>query len=298
MLTNELKSKIIDSFKEEIINVEAISKNVSLLSFKTGKIIIKKVSDKSKNTYDFLASQECKMVLYPLKKFLLKGDTFFVYKYMSKYQYPDIKKIYEIIECMSSLHQKTGFTVRLNDKEFKYFYRIYKNLDRIFQTLEMLVRESEVKMEKNDNDWILLSKYKTFLNVKKIMYPLQKKIHKYVDSKGSVFYALNHGNLNVNHIIQKKLISFDNSYLGIFVSDYAKLYVSIDEIEGDWFKEFDRKLSEFNNDFYKIYFKFLVLYIYLISLKLTNIYDYATINTFIQIENKISRFLTLTANFQ
>lgn len=295
---NELFSKIEESFKDKIIKIEAITYEVTLLSFTTSKLILKRVSNKVKNTYDYLASQECKMVLYPLKQFVYKGDVYFVYKYMSKYEYPDNKKIYELIEAADSLHQKTGFTVRLNDDEFKYFYRIYKNLDRIFQTLEMFVRESESNPNKTDNDWILLSKYHTFLNVKNLMYKIQRKIHKYVDSKGSVIYALNHGNLCINHIIRKKLISFDNSYIGIFVSDYAKLYVSIDDIEGDWFKEIDKRLSSYNNEFYKLYFKFLVLYIYLINLKFSDINNFGIINTYNQIEAKINRFLILTANYK
>ena len=298
VLKNDLKNKIEESFKEKIIKEEAITFEVSLLQLGTGKIIVKRVSNKVKNTYDYLASQECKMVLYPLKQFIFEGDVYFIYKYMSKYNYPDIKKIDDLIDAMTLLHQKTSFTVKLSDKEFKYFFRIYKNLDRIFQTLEMFVRESEIKEEKTDNDWILLSKYNTFLKLKTIMYSLQRKIHKYIDSKGSVVYALNHGNLNLNHIIQKKLISFDNSYLGIFISDYAKLYVSIDDVEGEWFKEIDKKIKEYNNDFYKIYFKFLVLYIYIINLKITDINEFSVINSFNQIESKITRFLTLTASYQ
>ena len=298
MLKNELILKIEDSFKEKIIKTEAITYEVTLLSFQTGKVIVKRVSNKVKNTYDYLASQECNMVLYPIKQFVLNGEVFFLYKYMPKYDYPDNKKIYELLDAMSSLHQKTGFVVRLNDDEFKYFYRIYKQLDRIFQTLEMLVRESESKPNKTDNDWILLSKYKTFMKLKNLMYQIQRKIHKYVDSKGSVIYALNHGNLCINHIIRKKLISFDKSYIGIFVSDYAKLYVSIDDIEGEWFKEFDKKLSEYNNDFYKLYFKFLVLYIYLINVKFSDINNFGVINSYNQIENKINRFLILTASYQ
>ena len=298
VLKNELILKIEDSFKEKIIKTEAITYEVTLLSFQTGKVIVKRVSNKVKNTYDYLASQECNMVLYPIKQFVLNGEVFFLYKYMPKYDYPDNKKIYELLDAMSSLHQKTGFVVRLNDDEFKYFYRIYKQLDRIFQTLEMLVRESESKPNKTDNDWILLSKYKTFMKLKNLMYQIQRKIHKYVDSKGSVIYALNHGNLCINHIIRKKLISFDKSYIGIFVSDYAKLYVSIDDIEGEWFKEFDKKLSEYNNDFYKLYFKFLVLYIYLINVKFSDINNFGVINSYNQIENKINRFLILTASYQ
>ena len=102
----------------------------------------------------------------------------------------------------------------------------------------------------------------------------------------------------MNHFIQKKLISFDNGYTGIFVSDYAKLYVSLDDIEGMWYKEIEDKLNSYGNDFYKLYFKFLVLYIYIINLKFSSFDNHTVLNTYIQITNKINRFLTLTSNYQ
>ena len=298
MIKNEFIIKIEEAFNFKIEKQEALTNLVTLLSFKEGKLILKKVNKKTKNIYDFLASQKVGNVLYPIKKFSFENDIYFIYNYVNSYEYPSEKKIFDLIDCVHELHKKTGFTVRLNDLNFKYFYRIYKNLDRIFQTLEMLVRECEERVVKTDFDWIILSKYNILLNVKKIMYPMQRKIHKYLDNHGNCIYALNHGNLNLNHFIQKKLISFDNGYTGIFVSDYAKLYVSLDDIEGMWFKEIEDKLNSYGNDFYKLYFKFLVLYIYIINLKFSSFDNHTVLNTYIQITNKINRFLTLTSNYQ
>ena len=224
-------------------------------------------------------------------------EIYFIYNYVNNYEYPSEKKITDLTNTVYELHKKTGFTVRLNDENFKYFYRIYKNLDRIFQTMEMMVRECETRQKKTDYDWIILSKYYVFLDAKKIMYQLQRKIHKYIDNHGSVIYALNHGNLNLNHYIQKKLVSFDNGYIGIFISDYAKLYVSLDDIDGEWFKEIEEKISSYSNDFYKIYFKFLVLYIYIINLRFSSFDTHTVLNTYLQIATKINRFLTLTSNY-
>lgn len=297
-MKNELINKIESSFQEKISKIEALTENVTLLSFKEGKIIVKRVNSKTKNIYNYLASQNILNVLFPLKQIVFENQIFFVYKYLNSYDYPDVKKALDLMNVINDVHQKTAFTVRLNDINFKYFMRIYKRLDRVFQTLEMLVRESEMKQEKTDYDWIILSKYKTFLNLKNMMYQLQKKIHKYLDNKGSCVYCLNHGNLSLNHFVQKKLLSFDNGYVGIFVSDFAKLYVSIDDVEGEWFKKMDDIIASYNNDFYKIYFKFLVLYIYVINLKFTSFEQHAILNTYVQIERKVNLFLNLTASYQ
>ena len=129
------------------------------------------------------------------------------------------------------------------------------------------------------------------------MYQTQRKIHKYIDNHGSAIYSLNHGNLNLNHLLQKKLVSFDSGYIGIFVSDYAKLYVALDDLEGSWFKEIESKLNSYENEFYKTYFKFLVLYIYIINLRFSSFEEHTVLNTYIQISAKINRFLNLTSNY-
>ena len=165
MIKNELLSKIEESFNSKILKQEALTDMVTLLSFKDSKYIIKKVNIRTKNIYDFLASQKVENVLYPIKQFVYENEIYFVYKYVLDYEYPSEKKIVDLINSVYELHNKTGFTVRLTDINFKYFYRIYKNLDRIFQTLEMLVRECEIKEKKTDFEWIILSKYHIYISV-------------------------------------------------------------------------------------------------------------------------------------
>ena len=297
MITSEFKLKLEEVFKDKIEKIEALTNNVTLLIFSKRKILLKKVNPKCKNTYNFLSSQNVNNVLFPIKQIVFNNEIFFAFSYQINLDYPEEKKIINLIELMDEVHKKTGFTVRLNDINFKYFYRSYKTLDRIFQTLEMMVRECEANPNKGDYDWIILSKYHIFLDCKKIMYQTQRKIHKYLDNHGSAMYALNHGNLTLIHMINGKLISFDNAYIGIFVSDYAKLYVSLDDIKGEYFKDFIKKLDSYENDFYKLYFKFLVLYIYMINLRLSSYSSVVILNTYMQIASKVNRFLNLTSSF-
>ena len=201
MIKNELLSKIEESFNSKILKQEALTDMVTLLSFNDSKYVIKKVNIRTKNIYDFLMSQKVENVLYPIKQFIYENEIYFIYKYVLDYEYPSEKKVVDLINSVYELHNKTGFTVRLTDINFKYFYRIYKNLDRIFQTLEMLIRECEIKEKKTDFEWIILSKYHIFLSVKKIMYQIQRKVHKYLDNHGNAIYVLNHGNLNLNHFL-------------------------------------------------------------------------------------------------
>jgi hypothetical protein len=297
MITNEFKNKIEEAFNSKITDFKIVSKYVTLITFSNQKYIIKKVSNRTKNIYDYLISQEVKEVVYPMKKIIFQKEIFFVYKYYQEYTYPNEKKIIDLIEVVDKVHKKTGFTVRLNDSNFKQCMKIYKNLDMIFQTLEMIVRECEINDDKEDYDWIILSKYFIFLQTKKIMYQLQRKIHKYIDNKGSLIYGLNHGNLNLNHMVGNKLISFEKSYIGFIVSDYVRLYLSVDDIEGLWFKNIEEKITSYGNDFYKIYFKFMVLYIYIINLRIDSFDKHTFLNCYVQICSKINHFLSLTSNY-
>lgn len=297
MISDDLLVKIEESLKNKCIKKEALTEYVTLLSFSNNKYIVKEVSNKSKEIYDYMASQKVENVLYPKKRFLDNKKMYFLFDYIQSLEYPNEKKILNLIESLDELHKKTSFEIKSEDINFKYFLRIYKRLDRYFQTLEMLVRECEIKEKKSDFEWVILSKYNIFLDAKKVMYQLQRTIHKYVDNKGVCIYSLNHGNPNLNHFMQDKLLSFENGYIGIFVSDFAKLYTSIDDINGEWFKELESKISSYGNDFYKKYFKFFVLYLYIINLRFTSFSEHTIMNTYIQIGNKISRFLSLTSNY-
>lgn len=297
MLSDDLVNKVEESFGNKVIKIEALTDSVTLLYFSDQKVVLKRVNMKVKNIYNFIASQNVKNVVYPIKQFIFEKNIYFIYTYINNFEYPIEKKIIDLINNLGELQSKTSFTVKLNDNNFKFFYRIYKNLDRIFQTLEMLIRESELKEQKTDYDWIILSKYHVFIKCKKIMYEVQKKIHKYVSNHASCIYCLNHGNLNLNHFIGGKMLSFDNGYIGIFVSDYAKLYLSLDEFDGEWFKIIEEKIKSYNNDFYLLYFKFLVLYIYMINIRFTSFDETIVLTTYLQIVNKINSFLNLTSSY-
>lgn len=298
MLTKILYDKIEDNFKDKIIKIDSLTTDVNLLYMTNQKLIVKEVNQKVLDIYHYLVSENIEGIRLPTKKLSDGQKVYLVFPYVKTINYPDGKQIIDLINVINNLHHKTAFTVKLEHKYFKFFYRVYQKLDRTFQTLEMWVREVEVKENKDDFDWIILSKYHIFLKAKQIMYPLQKRIHKYLDNKGEAIFCLNHGNPALNHFINHQLISFNNSYLGIFVSDLAKLYVSLDHFPNESFRLLDEVLESYQNRFYKLYFKFLVLYIYMMTLN----FDFSKINynveIYVQVANRVQTFLKLTANYE
>ncbi len=290
-MTNRLKFLLQKYYECEIIEINKVTDNVTLFSANNIKYIIKFVTPKCRDIYDFLMTQQANSISYPIKKFTTKEGMYYLYNYEEELNFPTVKKTQHLIEAINELHNTTSYEKKLSSKNFKYLYRTYKKLDYKFQMLEMYIREAEIKQSKTDFEWVILSKYSVFLDVKNMMYDLQKKIHNYVDEKIGVVYCLNHGDPNLNHLYNKKLLSFDNAYLGIFVSDLAKIYVSCDHINLDWYSIINQIIEPYENKFYKIYFKFLVLYIYIINIDFDLVDVNNACNKYIQINRKITIFL-------
>lgn len=289
---NELIINLLQKyFNDTITDINKVTNCVTLFTINNKKYIIKLVSSKSNEIYNFITSQQVQSVSYPIKKFKTSDGMYFLYNYEQELNFPTLKKTQHLVDAINELHKSTSYEKKLNKKNFKFLYRTYKKIDYKFQILEMYIREAEVKQAKSDVEWIMLSKYNVFLDTKIIMYNLQKKIHSYIDDKISVIYCLNHGNPDINHLYNKKLISFDNAYQGLFVSDLARLYVECDHINLDWYTVINQILNPYGNNFYKVYFKFLVLYIYVINIDFDLVDLNNACNKYIQLSRKVSIFL-------
>lgn len=294
-MNKELKSLLERYFNQEVIIINKVTTNVTLFSVNNTKYITKQVSAKCNSIYNFIVQQKVQSVNIPIKKFKVESGLYFLYCYETELNYPVLKKTQQLVDAVTTLHKSTSYEKKLNKKNFKYLYRTYKKIDYKFQMLEMYIREAEIKQSKTDFDWVILSKYSIFLDTKVMMYNLQKKIHNYIDDKISVVYSLNHGNPDLNHLYNNKLISFDNAFQGIFISDLARLYVQCDHINLDWCTVINQVLEPYGNNFYKVYFKFLVLYIYVINIDFDLIDVNNACNKYIQLSRKISNFMQ---NFQ
>ena len=126
MIDKGLLLKLEESLKAKINEIEALTDNVTLLSFSNGKYIIKEVSLKSKELYDYLASQKVGNILYPKKKIIFDKRIFFVFDYVINLEYPDEKKILDLIDTLDELHKKTSFEIKLEDINFNFKRKIIR----------------------------------------------------------------------------------------------------------------------------------------------------------------------------
>lgn len=280
----------------KIENYTKLTDNAYILE--TDKIYLLKKSTKNlEPCYDYLKSQNVSNVLYPLKKFLLDGHRFLLFDYLSENKYPKEKKIYDLKNALFNLHEATKISKEAKKNNFKYLYRLYKKLDYKFRVIDSLISETELREVNTDFDWIILSKYSLFIDVKKEMYRLQMQIHQEIDKKISLFYAINHGRPSLSHLIDRSLISFDESRFGFIVSDISKFYCINEDIKIDWFSLIDEWLSYYQSPFYKTYFKFMTLYIFLINLNIDFKNEQITISNYVQVHNKLKKILIIFKDY-
>ncbi len=253
--------------------------------------VVKKTNRKSDKIYQYLNSQNVHNVVYPEKKYVLNNEKYLEFPYYDEIDYPSSKKLLNLKDAIMELHDKTKTMKVIKKRNMRYFYKIYYKLDMKFSLLELYIRECENNVNHNDNDWIILSKYHIYLDCKKELYRLQKKLHNLVDKNTSAYYAVNHFKPDITHLVNNSLISLDHAKIAIVTSDIAKIYVANEYIDIDWFNFVDSWLNNYEGEIYKVYFKFLVLYIFILNVNIDNVNEYTSLNSYVQINNKIKKFL-------
>ncbi len=259
------------------------------------KYILKKSYKNINPFYNYLKSQHVD-TKYPLAQFQIDGSLFYLMTYEEEDFYPVEKKIYDLRQSLQDLHYLTKVSKSAKKNSFKYLYRLFKKLDYQFRLLDSYIYELELKEVHEDDDWIFLAKYYKFLDCKKELYRLQMKIHNDIDNNISLSYVILHGYPSINHLIHKRLINFENSHFGYAVSDIVRLYCLNEDIKIDWFNFIDEWLSEYDS-FGKLYFKFLVLYIFVMNIHVPPTIDYMFLTNYVTIEKKINKVMTIFNNY-
>lgn len=264
-------------------------KTIYILTKNQEKYILRFVTNKEVDTYDYLISSQVE-ALYPVKKINYNGYNFYLFKYQTN-NADAISSVRKLKDSLMAMHKATSKEVVLRKENLQNLYKTYQVLDARFTNLEMIIRQIELMQVKDDNCWIILSKYRVFLLAKKTMYALQQKIHKEIDAQSSVTFALIHGSPSLCHYKGGRIISFSNAYYGFVVSDIAKFYVENDHLSTNMYELVNSWLNEYKAPIYKLYFKFLVLYIYMVNLRLTNLKSYEQLNNYIKISDKIKEVI-------
>lgn len=271
-------------------NFKKITNKTFLFNDFDQSFILKEQTDKSNEIYSYIKSQNIDNILTPIDSIDLENHKYYKLPFIEDINYPLSKKVHDLKEELSTIHRKTAITKKIKKAEIKKFYQISLILNNKFQLLDELVVSSELEENKTDYNWVILSKYNIILECKKHMYYIQKRITNYISQNESVIYTLNHGLPFINHLINKKIISIDKAKIGIVSSDIAKFYICNEYINIDWNTFINSWLEEYNKDIYKDHFQFLVLFVFILNIKIDS-NSYETMTSYLQITMKIKKFL-------
>ena len=207
----------------------SIKGNVKILECTSGKYVVKEKCNKCiRELYNYLNSRSFNY--YP-KLISDNRDSINVYEYIEDVSIDDEQKLYDLINVISLLHNKTSYYKEVTNDKVKSIYE--ELLGRVVFMEEYF---NKLIYEIEDNIFVSPSSNLILNNSSKIfesMTFLKKEIEEWykisIDSN-KMRVCLVHNNLSLDHYIKNDndyLISWDNYIIDSPIIDIVKLYKSI-----------------------------------------------------------------------
>lgn len=258
-----------------------IEKTSALFSSLRGSLPLRLEIKEIYNNYYLLIDND--KLLYHL--YVLDYKEYNIYLELKKYKYikssiSEIKynDVYLILFKLKLIKDKAYFiNNRINIlinifKEYSHTTKLSKRnsgllknqttiLNNKFSYYEMRIREIETKRIKNDNDWVILSKYHIFLDARLYLYDLLDDIFKYIDSERDISIGLIFKNPFLLYFENEKIEPSIYLYYGPFGMLLARIYIEFSVIDDKILIEEIKKLNRID----KVYFLYSTLYILILS---------------------------------
>ena len=218
-------------------------------------------------------------------------DSYEISDYLNEVEIPNEQKMIDLITIVSNLHKKTTYYKKISEFNVEEIYTDIKNkLDSIKLYYDDLMNIVESTIYMPPSYYLLARNISFVYKMIEYSYNSLNKWKNNIEKIDKIRVSIIHNNLKLEHLINNKLISWDNSKIGLPIFDLYKLYTNTYN-EYDW------------NELLNIYFKNyplkneeLLLFKILISiplkLNLTNI----EIDNVEEINNKLD-YLKLTYDF-
>lgn len=207
----------------------SIKGSVKILECTSGKYVIKEKSNKSiKELYSYLNSRSFEY--YP-KLISDNRDSINVFEYIEDVSIDDEQKLYDLINVISLLHNKTSYYKEVTNDKVKSIYE--ELLGRVLYMEEYfnrLIYEIEDNLFVSpSNNLILNNSSKIFESMTFLKNEIEEWYKISIDSN-KMRVSLVHNNLKLEHYIKNDndyLISWDNYIIDSPIIDIVKLYKSI-----------------------------------------------------------------------
>ena len=218
-------------------------------------------------------------------------DSYEISEYIDEIEIPNEQKMIDLITIISNLHKKTTYYKKISEFNIEEIYEDIKNkLDSIKIYYDNLMNEVESTIYMPPSYYLLARNISFIYKMIEYSYNSLNKWKKNIENVDKIRVSIIHNNLKIEHLINDKLISWDNSKISLPIFDLYKLYINTYN-EYDW------------NELLNIYFKNyplkpeeLLLFKILISIPLKLDFTNIEIDNVEEVNNKLD-YLKLTYNF-
>ena len=220
------------------IKYEKIGK-ATIIYTKDKKYVLKKINN---NIYDYLNSRNFHN--YPNTKVL---DNYEVSEYIEEINTPYEEKLNDLVETISLLHSKTSYTKTITNEYQKLYEDLHNNVEYLYGYYNDMMTIIESKVFMSPSEYLLARNIsKVFIKLNELKIDIDDW-YKLVENKKIIRQSLIHNNLEISHIINKNLISWDKSKKDMPILDLYKLYkknnlINIDNLLDTYEKNY--KLEE------------------------------------------------------
>ena len=208
---------------KEIFNPRkiTISGKSNILTTKDDKLVVKEKNKDLKSLFEYLNSRNFNK--YP--KIIDEYDNKYVYEYVKDVNMPINQKIVEEAKTLAELHYKTSYFKNIKIDDIKKIYEdIKSNILYIEDYYNRLFDKALAEEYIRPSLYVLLINSSLIRSNISFLKRELEKWYKLVSTEDKIRVVYNHNNLNIEHFINNKFISWDNYIVDSPVVDLINLY--------------------------------------------------------------------------
>ena len=208
---------------KEIFNPRkiTISGKSNILTTKDEKYVVKEKNKDLKSLFEYLNSRNFNK--YP--KIIDEYDNKYVYEYVKDVNMPINQKIVEEAKTLAELHYKTSYFKNIKIDDIKKIYEdIKSNIIYIEDYYNRLFDKALAEEYIRPSLYVLLINSSLIRSNISFLKRELEKWYKLVSTEDKIRVVYNHNNLNIDHFINNKFISWDNYIVDSPVVDLINLY--------------------------------------------------------------------------
>lgn len=194
----------------------------TILETTCGDFIIKPKNKDINELYTYLTNRG--FINYP-KIIDSSRDEVNVFEYVEDVKLPKEQKCDDLIEIIASLHNKTSYFKEVSEDRFKSIYEdVLSNINYLSNYYNTLYEIGFNEVYASPSTYIFMRNYYKLNSALEYAKSELENWYSLVTSETKIRVCLIHNNLELNHLLNDKLISWDNYMIDTPVIDIVKLY--------------------------------------------------------------------------